>query len=100
MSVWTKSQGYPVLSVTSETWSSNSVTFTLQQQWFLSDGSMNETDANSSLVWSIPLSFATSNSVSDKTVIMNKKEQSFTISLSNGMFSVSSSFIFRVVMHV
>lgn len=84
MNVWTTRLGYPYLSVVSETWSETFVEFTLRQTWFLADGSLTEEERNeaSPPVWHIPLLFATSTSVSDKAVIMNKYEQTFTIPLS------------------
>mmetsp|Transcript_7528 Transcript_7528/g.7752 ORF Transcript_7528/g.7752 Transcript_7528/m.7752 type:complete len:879 (+) Transcript_7528:105-2741(+) len=80
MASWTKQMGYPYLTVVSEEWSATSVTMTLEQKWFLSDGSALEgEDANKK--WSIPLLFATSGSVSSSAVIMSDKRQTFTIPL-------------------
>ena len=79
MSTWTTRMGYPYLQVVSEKWSSHSVEITLQQDWFLSDGS--NTSAADGAVWQIPLLVASSTCVSEKAVIMDHKVQSFTIPL-------------------
>lgn len=77
MHSWTSKMGHPYLKVVSEQWSNDSVTFTLEQNWFLADGS----EGDSSMLWSIPLIFATSVSESDNAVIMHSKQQTFTIAL-------------------
>jgi len=75
MRVWTTVTGYPYLKVLSETWSETEVRLTLEQSRFLSDGTEGET----SDVWSIPLLFASEDSVSTQAVIMDKKVQTFAI---------------------
>jgi len=79
MSTWTKSMGYPFIKVLSETWSASEVKITLEQEWFLADGTISP----DSPIWSIPLIFATSAGVSPKALIMDKKQQEFTIPLSS-----------------
>jgi hypothetical protein len=55
--------GYPYLRVLSENWENSSVTVTLEQNWFLADGSpVTEEEAKDAL-WQIPLLFATSTQV-------------------------------------
>jgi hypothetical protein len=81
MKTWTTVTGYPYLKVTEEKWSNDSVTITLEQNRFLSDGSVDE--ASSSTLWSIPLLFASEGNASDEAVIMDKKVQTFTIPISS-----------------
>jgi len=62
--------------VVSEAWAADSVTVTLEQQWFLADGSsapLPEDAATGGPVWRIPLLVASSTSVSEKAVIMDQK---------------------------
>jgi hypothetical protein len=94
MKTWTTVTGYPYLKVTEEKWSSDSVTITLEQNRFLSDGSVDE--ASSSTLWSIPLLFASEGNVSDEAVIMDKKVQTFTIPIS----SSSSTKVFGCLLFV
>jgi puromycin-sensitive aminopeptidase len=58
MASWTNQMGYPYLKVVGEVWGEGSVEITLEQGWFLSDGSTTEADA--SKTWRIPLLFTTS----------------------------------------
>jgi hypothetical protein len=81
MKTWTTVTGYPYLKVTEEKWSNDSVTITLEQNRFLSDGSVDE--SSSSTLWSIPLLFASEGNASDEAVIMDKKVQTFTIPISS-----------------
>lgn len=78
MASWTQQMGYPYLKVVEEKWADNEVTVTLEQNWFLSDGSTTAEDAGK--LWSIPL-FATSQSTSSKAVIMKEKVQTFAVPL-------------------
>lgn len=79
MASWTQQMGYPYLKVVDEKWTDANVTLTLEQNWFLSDGSTTEDDA--SKLWSIPLLFTTSQSTSAEAIIMKSKTQSFTLPL-------------------
>jgi len=82
MDAWTTQIGYPMVRVESEQWSKEEVTFTLNQERFLSDGSFNAaTDVDT--VWSIPLLFTTSSTTSSTAVLMTNKTQSFTVKLSS-----------------
>ena len=63
-----------IVQVVSEKWSSHSVEITLQQDWFLSDGSNASSGASpDAAVWQIPLLVASSTCVSEKAVIMDHK---------------------------
>ncbi len=76
MDTWTTVTGYPYLTVLSENWCDTSVTFTLKQQRFLSDGTHDDTNTN---LWCIPLLFASPGGISEEAVIMTNKEQTFTV---------------------
>lgn len=78
MNTWTTVMGYPYLTVVSEQWKDDEVVVTLQQARFLSDGSSEE----GTHLWSIPLLFATADSVSSEAVIMDQKTQTFSIPVS------------------
>lgn len=81
MASWTQQMGHPFLSVVSESWTATSVTFTLEQNWFLADGSGTATEEDRSKKWTIPLVFATSSSVSARAILMTEKQQTFTVPL-------------------
>jgi puromycin-sensitive aminopeptidase len=80
MSTWTEQMGYPYLTVVSEQWTASSLTIEMEQNWFLADGSVDSSAADK--LWTIPLLFATSCSVSDAAVLMTGKRQTFCIPLS------------------
>jgi aminopeptidase N len=81
MDTWTKVTGYPYLRVVEEKWEAGEVQVTLEQARFLSDGSApSEEDAQA--VWRIPLLFATAGAASGEAVIMDKKQQTFSIPVS------------------
>jgi len=71
MDSWTKQMGYPYLKVVSEKWSDSSVELTLEQNWFLADGSSPSAEEAGKL-WAIPLLFSTQSSVSDTAVIIHR----------------------------
>lgn len=78
MNTWTTKMGYPYLKVINEKWSKDHVEFTLEQNRFLSDGSVEEDCP----IWCIPILFATSSSVSADAIIMDKKQQTFSVPFS------------------
>jgi puromycin-sensitive aminopeptidase len=81
METWTTIKGYPYVKVVSEQWSDSSLTLTLEQNWFLQDGS-GDSDPEAP-VWNIPLFFATKAGLSsDVAQVMSDKTQTFTIALS------------------
>jgi len=77
MKSWTTVIGYPYLKVVSEKWTDDAVEITLEQRRFLSDGST--TAADDTALWSIPLVFATADSLSEEAVLMDEKRQTFSI---------------------
>jgi puromycin-sensitive aminopeptidase len=90
MDVWTKTMGYPYLKVISETWNNDNVVITLEQNWFLADGSASQDE---SPLWQIPLQFATQSGIypSENPEIMTTKQQTFTIPLTNDSNSNSDN---------
>jgi len=83
MDTWTTVTGYPYLKVVSEKWSDDKVEITLQQDRFLSDGSASSAEEAGAL-WSIPLLFASTGSDSAQAVIMDQKQQTFSIPVQPG----------------
>lgn len=79
MASWTSQMGFPYLTVVEESWTDSEVAFTLEQKWFLSDGS--GADDDNSKLWAIPLLFATNASVSSVAVVMSDRRQTFKIPL-------------------
>ena len=82
MKTWTTRMGYPYLKVVEEKWTSTNVEITLEQSWFLADGSKPTAEEENTAVWSIPLTFASSKQITETAVIMSKKTQKFSIPLS------------------
>ena len=80
MASWTQQMGFPYLRVVDEQWTEAQVTFTLEQQWFLSDGTGGEGEGADKL-WSIPLLFVTSSEVSQDAVIMSARRQTFAVAV-------------------
>lgn len=80
MSTWTQRQGYPYLRVVDDVWTDTSVEFTLEQAWFLADGSL-LSEEEAAIVWSIPLTFTMSIWVSDNVRLMDQKVQKFILPL-------------------
>ena len=64
-----------------EKWSATSVEVTLQQAWFLADGSTGAAEGQEDPLWRVPLLVASSTCVSEKAVIMEHRVQSFTVPL-------------------
>lgn len=81
MATWTQQMGYPYLVVKDEKWTDSNVTITLEQNWFLADGSGKNCTPEESKLWNIPLLFSTSNSSSGNALIMSEKSQVFSIPL-------------------
>jgi puromycin-sensitive aminopeptidase len=83
MNSWTEQMGHPLLTEVGETvWSATSVKITLEQSWFLADGSSDDSGGEGK-IWNIPLLFASGSSVSDEAVLMSQKRQTFEIPVEN-----------------
>mmetsp|Transcript_12473 Transcript_12473/g.14340 ORF Transcript_12473/g.14340 Transcript_12473/m.14340 type:complete len:883 (+) Transcript_12473:111-2759(+) len=79
MASWTEQMGFPVITVTNASWNSKkeSCELTLDQSWFLSDGSTPpDGDAKQ---WVIPLIASTATG-EQSLGLFDKKSQSFTVS--------------------
>lgn len=83
MDTWTTTMGYPYLKVVSESWGPDSVDITLEQNWFLADGSATKEE---SPLWRIPVTFSTpaTANAAGATVIMTEKQQTFTVAHGGG----------------
>ena len=79
MSSWTCKMGHPFLSVKNESWTAGELTLTLEQRWFLSDGSGSAEDA----LWNIPLINATGTEsrVVQKSLPFFAKSREFTTTI-------------------
>ena len=55
MDSWTSKMGFPYIKITSEEWGQSEVKLTMEQRWFLADG----TGVNEDAMWNIPLIEAT-----------------------------------------
>jgi len=82
MGSWTEQMGFPMLSVTDEKWEDTSVTLTLQQDWFLADGSeLSEEDVKKT--WCVPILTCTSEGMQSDITFMREKTATITIPLSS-----------------
>jgi puromycin-sensitive aminopeptidase len=79
MKTWTTRMGYPYVKTVDEKWTDTSVEFTLEQAWFLADGSEVSAEDAKDALWQIPLLFSTSTTTSQAAVLMTGKRQAFTV---------------------
>jgi len=79
MKSWTEQMGFPMISVTKETWSDTSVELELEQQWFLSDGTKGD-DAGKK--WTIPILTCTAEGIQADMTLMRETTATITIPLS------------------
>jgi puromycin-sensitive aminopeptidase len=78
MASWTEQMGFPLVRVLKENWTAESVTFELDQQWFLSDGS--DLDAEGAAkVWTIPILTCTESGQQADMTLMREKTGTVTI---------------------
>lgn len=82
MASWTSTMGFPLVTVTGENWESDKVTLTLEQEWFLSDGSP-LTEEEKTKKWCIPLLTCTSDGTQKEMTLMREKTATVTIPLSS-----------------
>jgi aminopeptidase N len=59
MKTWTTRMGYPYVKTVDEKWTDTAVEFTLEQAWFLADGSEVSAEDAKDALWQIPLLFST-----------------------------------------
>ena len=83
MASWTEQMGFPMLKVTKETWEDSKVTFELEQQWFLSDGS-ELTAEDAAKTWTVPIITCTATGTQEDIVYMREKTATVTIPIERG----------------
>jgi len=80
MSSWTEQMGFPLLKVSSETWTDEQVTLELEQSWFLSDGSKLSEEEHKK-IWCIPILTCTAEGTQQDMTLMREKTASISITL-------------------
>mmetsp|Transcript_12940 Transcript_12940/g.31532 ORF Transcript_12940/g.31532 Transcript_12940/m.31532 type:complete len:784 (+) Transcript_12940:201-2552(+) len=80
MASWTEQMGFPLVTVTGETWDNDKVTLTLEQEWFLSDGSPLSSEEHKKK-WCIPLLTCTAAGTQRDIIFMREKTATVTIPL-------------------
>ena len=80
MASWTEQMGFPLISVKSETWEDDKVTFELEQSWFLSDGSSVDGDDKK---WCIPILTCTEAGTQEEMIFMREKIAKIVVPLSS-----------------
>ena len=85
MKSWTEQMGYPVLTIRDEKWESDKVTFSIQQEWFLSDPTaVIEAEAEKSKKWCIPIFTCTEDGTQNDICFLRETTGTITIPLKNG----------------
>jgi puromycin-sensitive aminopeptidase len=79
---WTEQMGFPMLTVTKESWESNQVVLEVHQQWFLSDGS-ELSDEEARKKWTIPIITCTADGTQIDMTLMREKTGTITIPLTS-----------------
>ena len=82
MASWTEQMGFPLVTVTGEEWADDKVTLTLEQEWFLSDGSP-LSDEEKEKKWCIPLLTCTEEGTQQDMIFMREKSATVTIPLTS-----------------
>ncbi len=82
MASWTEQMGFPLVKVVGEDWQDDKVILTLEQSWFLTDGSEPPEDGKDK-VWTIPIMSCTSAGVQQDMVLMREKTATITIPLTS-----------------
>ncbi|KAL9181995.1 hypothetical protein ACHAXT_012338 [Thalassiosira profunda] len=81
MASWTEQMGFPLVTVTGESWSDDKVTLELEQEWFLSDGSPLSAEEQAKK-WCIPIMTCTAEGTQGDMIFMREKTASVTVPLS------------------
>uniref|UniRef100_A0A7S1B8F5 Aminopeptidase n=1 Tax=Corethron hystrix TaxID=216773 RepID=A0A7S1B8F5_9STRA len=81
MASWTEQMGFPLLKVTDEKWEADKVTITVEQSWFLSDGS--EVKPEEEKQWFVPILTCTPDGTQEDVTWMREKVATVTIPLEN-----------------
>lgn len=83
MASWTEQMGFPLLKVMSESWEDDKVTFTLEQSWFLSDGSeLSSEEAEKK--WTIPIITCTEDGTQSDMIFMREKTVTIIVPILKG----------------
>ena len=82
MASWTEQMGFPIVTVTDEKWENDKVTLSLEQSWFLSDGS-ELTEEEKAKKWCIPIITCTAEGTQQDVTFMREKTATITIPLSS-----------------
>lgn len=82
MASWTEQMGFPLVKVIGEDWQDDKVVLTLEQSWFLTDGSEPPEDGKGK-VWTIPIMSCTSAGVQEDMVLMREKTATITVPLNS-----------------
>jgi len=82
MASWTEQMGFPLIKVTSEDWQDDKVVLTLEQSWFLTDGSDPPEDGKDK-TWTIPIMTCTSAGTQQDMVLMREKTATITVPLAS-----------------
>jgi len=82
MASWTEQMGFPLVKVVGEDWQEDKVVLTLEQSWFLTDGSEPPVDGKDK-TWTIPIMSCTSAGTQQDLVLMREKTATITIPLTS-----------------
>merc|ERR1740124_2054073 len=83
MASWTEQMGFPALRVVGEEWGEKKVKLTLEQSWFLSDGSEYENEEEKGKRWCIPIMTCTEAGVQADTAFLREKTMTIEVPLKN-----------------
>ena len=89
MKSWTEQCGFPLLKVVKEEWNADAeeVTLTMQQTWFLSDGSLDQDQkSESKKIWCIPILVLSEDGVLPSVTWMREEYCTVTIPVRNDGF--------------
>lgn len=80
MASWTEQMGFPVLKITDETWGEKTVEITVEQSWFLADGSAVLPEEHKS--WTVPILTCTDSGAQEDITWMRDTSAKITVPLS------------------
>jgi len=84
MASWTEQMGFPSVKVVAEEWSEHRVDLTLEQSWFLSDGSDLAGDEEENKRWCIPILTRTEGGNQADTTFLREKRATISVPLLHG----------------
>merc|ERR1719469_1264058 len=83
MASWTEQMGFPALRVVGEEWEVDKVRLTVEQSWFLSDGSEYENEEEAGKRWCIPIFTCTEAGTQADTTFLREKTVTIEVPLAN-----------------